>query len=76
MYVARDYGAKKIILLGFDMHGTHYFGRHPEGLKNTTEIRFKQHMFQFRLFSGAEVINCTPDSALKRFPLAALSDTL
>lgn len=32
--------ADRIIILGFDMHGTHYFGPHSKGLKNTTDKRF------------------------------------
>jgi len=31
MFIAKKYGATKIILLGFDMHGTHYFGLHDHG---------------------------------------------
>lgn len=41
--VARYLGARKIILLGFDGHGSHYFGEHPSPLKNTTEARRKVH---------------------------------
>lgn len=76
MIIARDKGAKKLLLLGFDMHGTHYFGPHPAGLKNTTAKRFKEHIQQFALFSGCEVINCTPNSALKRYPFARIQDVL
>lgn len=76
MFLARDLGAKRIILLGFDMHGTHYFGRHPDGLKNTNEHRFKMHMRQFTRFDGVEVINCTPGSALKCYPFIPLREAL
>lgn len=76
MFVARMHGATRIILLGFDMHGTHYFGRHPAPLMNTTEKRFKQHMGQFRYWKGPEVINCTPNSAMKRFKMGTLRDVL
>lgn len=76
LLVAKKHGAKKILLLGFDMHGTHYFGRHPKGLKNTTPERFKVHIQQFSSFSGCEVINCTAKSALKRYPMANLRDVL
>ena len=32
MAIARDVKkAQRLILLGFDMHGTHYFGPHPKG---------------------------------------------
>lgn len=77
MYAARDEGkADKIILLGFDMHGTHYFGPHHHGLKNTSERRFSEHRAQFKRFVGASVINCTPGSSLTLFPMAALRDII
>lgn len=72
----RVYGAKKILLLGFDMHGTHYFGKHPDGLKNTTEKRFSEHIAQFNLWRGCDIVNCTPNSALRRFPMMDLRDAL
>lgn len=73
MQVAKDiFKADRIILLGFDMKGTHYFGPHPAGLKNTTEKRFKEHIDQFRRFPKMDVVNCTPDSALEIFPKAEL----
>jgi hypothetical protein len=77
MCVARDrFKAKKLILLGFDMHGTHYFGKHPSNLTTTNHLKFKWHIKQFEKFKGCEVINCTPNSELKIFPKAELSDTL
>lgn len=76
MFVARGQGASKILLLGFDMHGTHYFGPHPEGLKNTSKVRFAQHLDQFARFDGCDVINCTPGSALKRYPMANIRDVI
>lgn len=73
MEIVRDiYKAERIILLGFDMHGTHYFGPHGERLKNTTTTRFKHHIRQFNGWSGPEVINCTIGSALTRFHFADL----
>lgn len=68
--------AEKLILLGFDMHGTHYFGAHPEGLKNTGEAGFNRHIGQFKSWRGCPVINCTPGSALKQFPFQQLEDVL
>lgn len=77
MQVARDiYKADKIILLGFDMHGTHYFGKHPTGLRNTTNERFLAHIGQFNSWVGPEVINCTPNSALKKFPFMELEKAI
>lgn len=77
MQVARDiYKATKIVLLGFDMHGTHYFGQHKNGLKNTSEDRFKIHLMQFDGWEGPEVINCTVGSALQKFEFKNLRDVI
>lgn len=85
MLIARDvYKATVIYLLGFDMHrrnGQHFFGNHTElyngrSLINTDEKRFKIHIAQFDKFKGADVYNCTPDSDLKRFPMARITDII
>lgn len=87
MQVARDaYKANKIFLLGFDMHGTHYFGPHPElkinnkvlshSLTNTQPHRFEFHIKQFEGWNGCDVVNCTHNSALKQFPLKTLGEAL
>lgn len=82
MYIARDvFKAEKLILLGFDMHGTHYFGPHTaiynnRPLNNTNNSRFQQHIAQFSRFDGCEVVNCTPNSALKRFVYAGLREII
>ncbi len=72
------FNAKTILLLGVDMQGTHFFGKHPEPLKNTTGPRFEVMKKQFAQWShkGVEVFNCNPDSALKCFPMRSLSDCL
>ncbi len=73
MFIARDIAkAERLLLLGFDMQGSHYFGPHGEGLKNTTEKRFQEHIAQFRAFTRCEVINCTLNSALTRFQFGDL----
>lgn len=77
MRVARLLGATRILLLGFDMQGTHYFGSHPEPLRNTTEERFSAFIRQFERWRGwPEVVNCTPGSALTRFPFATIEEAL
>lgn len=78
MRVARDYfGATRILLCGFDMHGSHYFGAHPAPLRNTSPPRFRVHINQFKRWRGpCEVLNCTPGSALKQFPFAELAAVL
>lgn len=77
MQIARDiFKAGRILLLGFDMHGTHYFGPHKKGLTNTKPDKFQKHISQFEGWSGAEVINCTPDSALQIFNKGVLRDII
>ncbi|GAB3282618.1 hypothetical protein GCM10027347_58970 [Larkinella harenae] len=76
MFIARDLGASKIILLGFDLHGTHFFGPHPAPLNNTSKERFAHFIRQFRYWRGPEVINCTPNSALTQFPYQPLREVL
>lgn len=79
MRVAQILGATKILLLGFDMsaeRGLHYFGAHPHPLKNTTAKRFVKHIEQFNKWHGCPVINCTPRSALKRFPMSTIQEQL
>lgn len=77
--VARRAGAAVILLIGFDLHGTHYFGPHV-GLKNTDEKGFAKMQVQFenwaKGYRGVRVINCTPGSALRAFPLRSLDACL
>jgi hypothetical protein len=65
-------GATRILLYGFDMHGSHFFGTYTNGLGNTTDLRRKVHLKQYadwaRKNHAVTVINCTPGSALRCFP--------
>ena len=76
---ARLLGASRILLLGFDMHGSHFFGQYTNGLRNTSPGQRKQHLIQYaewaRVHRSIEVINCTPGSALTCFPTARLDET-
>jgi hypothetical protein len=68
------FGAKNPELYGFDMRGTHYFGKHPEPMRNTTPERFGTFKNQFEQVGkyirkmGVRVVNKTPGSALSCFP--------
>ena len=71
--VARSvFGATSIDLYGFDNHGTHYFGKHPDPLRHTHAARFQVFNQQFtqwaRQFKDVRVVNRTPGSALTAFP--------
>lgn len=76
MHVAKLLGAERILLLGFDMGGSHYFGDHPQPLPNTQACRFDFFKEQFTHWGGPEVINCTPGSALRCFPIGSIEDYL
>ena len=75
-------GAKRVLLLGFDMQGTHWHGVHPRPLANTRPYLFQVWRKNFiRLAAdlkqdGIEVLNCTPGSALDVFPMADLAEAL
>jgi hypothetical protein len=72
-------GAARLVLIGFDMQGTHFFGRHPSPLRNTDS--FANFIAAFDraakfLPAGVEVVNATPTSALKCFKRQSLDDAL
>jgi hypothetical protein len=76
--VAVSLGATRVLLCGFDMGGTHFFGPHHEPRWNTSLQRFEIFKKQFANYrpKGVEIINCTEGSALKCYPMAKLEDVL
>jgi hypothetical protein len=76
------FGAKRILLVGFDMSSrtkSHFFGDHPAGLIRCND--YERFIPQFeraarRLPPDIEVINCTPGSALRCFPMMDIQDAL
>ena len=70
-------GAKKIILLGYDMGAPHqsgkkhWFGNHPQGLRNNGNYaKWVQHFTPLANDLRAEkvdVINCTPSTNITQF---------
>lgn len=74
--VAMQMGATKILLLGCDLHGTHFFGPHKHGLHNTRPDQFQTMANQFAHMRRLPVINCTPGTGLKCFPLGDLRSQL
>lgn len=70
-------GAERVILLGYDMHGGHWHGRHGGGLNNPEPGNFARWIAAFRTVRApVPIINCTPGSALDAFPVANLEDVL
>jgi len=76
-------GARRIILLGFDMQWTggksHFFGDHAEGLRNKDPTAHIPHFTQLAADlerEGVEVINCTRETALYQFKRATLEQVI
>ena len=76
------FGANRILLVGFDMSArgkSHFFGEHPPGLIRCNDYeRFIPHFERAarRLPPAIEIINCTPGSALRCFPMMDIKDAL
>lgn len=74
-----------VVLIGFDMHGTHFFGQHEAPLRSwdrqKQESIFARWIEGFRLASDLlpphiRIINATPGSALTCFPIMTLDEAL
>lgn len=84
LHIAMHLGAKKIILLGYDMHAkgikSHWFGEHPNGRQS--DSRYADWLKEFPALQAAatlrnqQIINCTPNSDLKCFPMMSIEDAL
>lgn len=65
---------RRILLVGYDMHGEHFFGRH-QNLRNPTPDMLAKWATLFSGLAGkAQIINCTPNSAITCFPRATLEE--
>lgn len=80
-------GAKKIILLGYDMKPgaggkMHWFGEHPETSGLCTErdfgpwVEFYDQAAGQLADRGIQVLNCSPDSAINCFPKTTITAAL
>ena len=77
LHIAIHAGAARVLLLGYDMNasaGAHWHGQHPRPLRNTDPETYKRWVSRFSALSGrgAEILNCTPGSALTCFPFDEL----
>lgn len=84
--LAVQFGAKKILLIGFDMHdrsGAHWYGRNnwPNG-NNPTEDNFRRWRRAFEMAApklkerGIEVINASHGSVLNCFDRRSVEDAM
>lgn len=68
-------GAKTILLLGFDMFGDHYFGKHPSVLDVASP--FKKFIESFETITkDIEIINCSRMTNLNCFPKKRIENVL
>lgn len=78
--VAKQRGATRILLLGMDFGGGHYFGDYVGACKRATLPKWAMHRNQLirwaKVNKKIEVLNCTPGSALDVFEKASLIDCL
>lgn len=83
--LAVQFGAKKIILVGYDMtakNGVHWHGRHPDGLNNPSAgslSRWRDAIdgnAEFLKSLGITVINASPVSELKNYPKMTLEQAI
>jgi len=74
-------GATRIVLVGFDMRRVdgqaHFFGDHPNGLCNTANYeKFAKRIAAAAPSCPVPVVNATPGSGLKCWPMVDLDDYL
>jgi hypothetical protein len=82
LHIAAQTGACRVLLCGYDMHGSHWHGEHPRGLKVNTVDGFEKFRARFADLVkpmkqlGVDVINCTPGSRLECFRRSTLEAEL
>lgn len=84
--LAVQWGAKRILLIGFDMtdqSGVHWYGRNGwHGANNPNETNFRRWLEAFEKAApvlaglGVEVINTFQGSAMRCFPRRSIEDML
>lgn len=88
IHLAVHLGAKRIVLLGYDMHSpmvggfpkTHWFGDHPgctaPDVFEQLMLPYFQSLVKPLAARDVEVINATPGSKLRCFPMKPLEEAL
>lgn len=75
-------GVEKMILLGYDMRGDHWHGRHPLPLTNASAPLQARWIDHFEALANdlrgtpVQIVNCSPGTALNAFPKADLLSVL
>jgi hypothetical protein len=81
LHLAVHLGASKIILVGYDMHGPHWFGEHPRKIRKIEPNRDRLIRMFTSLANEASarniaVLNASEQSALKAFQFVDLASEL
>lgn len=85
--IATLYGAKKVILIGYEMQPvvrdnyshSHWFGHHPQKTDPSVFVSFKKNFETIPEAAaklGVEIVNCSINTALECFPKASIFDVL
>ncbi|TJV20605.1 MAG: hypothetical protein E5Y04_31665 [Mesorhizobium sp.] len=83
--LAVQFGARKVILVGYDMRidlGIHWHGKHPRLMNNPSTKNVERwrrcldNAAEMLAHLGIAVINCSPVSTLSRFPKMSLEEAL
>lgn len=80
--LAAQFGARRIVLVGFDFGGPHWHGDHAAPLRNprqSTLAEWRQTMDAAApVYAewGVEVLNVSPISALTAYPVVSMVDAL
>lgn len=82
IHLAVHFGARKIILCGYNLSGPNFHGRHVDGLRTTDEAHYGLFLSKYPTLveplraRGVDVVNCTPNTALKCFRVGNLENEL
>ena len=82
LQIAVKTGASTVLLLGMDMGGSHWHGKHQSGLRETipeTYTKWVQRITKVApamLATGVDIVNCAPGSALTCFRMSTLDAEL
>ncbi len=83
--LALQWGARRVVLIGFDMNlrkGAHWHGRHPPGLNNPSQSgvdKWRARLDEQRPFLdmiGVEVVIGSPNSSLTQYRKLPLEEAL
>ncbi len=76
----KGFRPEKVILVGYDMQGKHFFGDHPAQIRMhpnmNTWVQGYNELGNILDRRGVRVVNASPGSALKRFPAVDLAAAL